>query len=289
VTTRRALVISGGGSAGGAWMLGLVDALRSDGIGLDEADLIVGTSAGARVGAQRATGALGRAVEMHRRSELPQIEVPIGLEQFVAASMRIIAEVGEGQEAARRIANLEPLGASLVSAAEREEAIAAQLPVRAWPEKRLAIAAVDAQTGRRVAFDADSGVALLDAVTASGALPGIFPLVALGGRRYADGGVHSLYNADLAAGYEVVTVLSPLQLNEYLQGKLDAEVAALGAATVHVIVADDVSLAAIGSNPLGAQTARAALDAGAAQAAREIDALRSVWSSPGDQVGRRIG
>jgi NTE family protein len=42
-------------------------------------------------------------------------------------------------------------------------------------------------------------VSLVDAVLASGALPGIFALTEVDGRRYADGGVHSLYNADLAA------------------------------------------------------------------------------------------
>ena len=58
------------------------------------------------------------------------------------------------------------------------------------------------------------------------------------------------------------------------------EVAALDAATVHVIVADDASLAAIGPNPLSAETGRAAFVAGPAQAEREIKALKSVWNSP---------
>jgi NTE family protein len=46
-TTKRALVLSGGGTAGGAWMLGLIDGLRKHGVDLGDADLIVGTSAGA--------------------------------------------------------------------------------------------------------------------------------------------------------------------------------------------------------------------------------------------------
>ena len=116
-------------------------------------------------------------------------------------------------------------------------------------------------------------------MTASGALPGIYPLVQIGGRRYADGGVHSLYSADLAVGHDVVTVLSPIPLNDYLQAKLDAEIAALGPATVHVVTADQESLAAIGPDPLAARTAQAALDAGAAQARREISALQATWPS----------
>ena len=262
---KRALVLSGGGTAGGAWMLGMVDALRSEGVDLPDADLIVGTSAGARVGAALATGVLGEVIEMYRRSEVPPIELPAGaFEEFVATSMRIVAEAAGRDQAARRIANLEPLGPRLASDADRRRMIAAHLPVQEWPEG-LAITAVDAESGGRAVFDRDSGLGLLDAVTASGTLPGIFPLVTIDGRRYADGGVHSLYNADLAAGHDVVTVLSPMSLNPYLRGLLDSEVGALGEATVRVIVADDASLAAIGPNPGSAETAPAALEAGAAQ------------------------
>ena len=56
--TARALVLSGGGTAGGAWMLGLIHGLREEGVDLGDADLIVGTSAGARTGAQLAAGIL---------------------------------------------------------------------------------------------------------------------------------------------------------------------------------------------------------------------------------------
>lgn len=276
-TTKKALVLSGGGTAGAAWMLGLITALRDDGVDLGDADLIVGTSAGARTGAQLATGVLDQVVEMYRRAALPQIEVPVELAEFVAASMRIIGEVGDVPEAARRIANLEPLGPRLASGTERRRMVSANLPVQTWPRRPLVITAVDAASGRLVAFDADAGVSLVDVVTASGALPGVYPLVTINGRRYADGGARSLYNADLAAGHDVVIVISPIPLNEYLQSKLDSELAALGAATVHVIVADEASIAAIGPDPLAAAAVPTALAAGMAQAKREIDALRPVW------------
>ncbi len=53
----RALVLGGGGITGIAWELGLLAGLRRDGVDLGDADLIVGTSAGAFVGALVATGA----------------------------------------------------------------------------------------------------------------------------------------------------------------------------------------------------------------------------------------
>ncbi len=57
-----------------------------------------------------------------------------------------------------------------------------------------------------------------------------------------------------------------------------------GQATVHMITADDASLAAIGPNPLTSETARAALNAGAAQAAREHDTLNAIWHPDEDQI-----
>jgi hypothetical protein len=67
----------------------------------------------------------------------------------------------------------------------------------------------------------------------------------------------------------VVTIVSPIPLNPYLQRQLDTEVAQLGGATLNVIVADEQSVAAIGPDPLTVDTIPAAVDAGAAQAQRE--------------------
>jgi NTE family protein len=161
----RALVLSGGGFAGAAWMVGLIEGLRERNIDLGAADLIVGTSGGARTGAQLASRTLGQAAGIYRRGEAPPATAPVPLDSFVTASMGILADA-QGQEAARRIANLEPLGERLGDPAERRAVIAAHLPVQEWPDQRLAIVAVDAETGARVAFEASSGVPLLDAEVA---------------------------------------------------------------------------------------------------------------------------
>ena len=103
-TSSRALVLSGGGYAGQAWTAGIISGLRELGADLGDADLIVGTSAGARVGAQLATGTLDQVMDMYRRSGVPAVTVHATLPQFLAASMRIIAQAPDEQEAARRIA-----------------------------------------------------------------------------------------------------------------------------------------------------------------------------------------
>ena len=73
----------------------------------------------------------------------------------------------------------------------------------------MIVVAVDAHTGELAAFDRDSGVDLVDAVTAGTALPGMVPTHSINGTRYINGGVRSGENADLASGYANVVVLSP--------------------------------------------------------------------------------
>jgi NTE family protein len=84
--------------------------------------------------------------------------------------------------------------------------VAARLPRQDWPGRMVLITAVDARTGEPVVFDRRSGVDLADAVAAScsSGLPH-----RIGDDRYIDGGYRRNENADLAAGYARVLVLSP--------------------------------------------------------------------------------
>jgi NTE family protein len=52
----RALVLGGGGVTGVAWEIGLLAGLAEAGVDLRDADLVVGTSAGASVAAQITSG-----------------------------------------------------------------------------------------------------------------------------------------------------------------------------------------------------------------------------------------
>ena len=76
-----------------------------------------------------------------------------------------------------------------------------------WPEKRVLIATVNADTGERRIFDRDSGIALVDAVIASTASFGMPPIL-FHGEHYFDGGYYSSDNADLATGFERVMILA---------------------------------------------------------------------------------
>ena len=96
-----------------------------------------------------------------------------------------------------------------VSEAVRRDVIAQRLPSHDWPDRDLRITAIDIGTGELVAFDRKSGVELVDAVAASCAVPGAWPPVTIGERRYMDGGVGSTMNLKLAADCDAVVVLVP--------------------------------------------------------------------------------
>lgn len=151
----------------------------------------------------------------------------------------------------------------------------------------MIVTAVDAHTGELAAFDRDSGVDLVDAVTASTALPGLVPTVSINGVRYIDGGVRSPDNADLASGYTNVVVLSPLGGRSQAPPEagqfeglrrppewgtdLASQVEALRkqGSHVEVITPDADSRAAMGTNQMDPATRIPAARAGFAQGKQE--------------------
>jgi NTE family protein len=146
-----------------------------------------------------------------------------------------------------------------------------------WPGSPLRIVAVEQTTGRRRTFDAGSGVDLVDAVTASCAVPGVWPPVEIAGERYVDGGAWSSTNADLAGGAERVVVLVPSALPPATLALLAEEQDSLAPASCLVVSVDEKSLAAIGPNALDPARRPLAYQAGRRQAATEAAALRAFW------------
>jgi NTE family protein len=278
--TDRALVLGGGGITGIAWELGLLAGLAERGIDLTGADLVVGTSAGAVVGAQIATGV---DVEERYAAQLarPTGELAAALDKGTMLRLGL-AMIGrpDAQRVRARIGKL-ALRASTVPEAERIRVIGERLPVHEWPERELRITAVDAHTGEFVVFDRDAGAPLVEAVAASCAVPGIWPPVTTAGRRFVDGGVRSPVNADLAAGFPRVVVIAPIVRGIGPLVGVDAQVAALRAdgSRVTVVSPDAAAVTAIGRNVLDPARRAASARAGRAQAAAAAEAVAEVWSS----------
>ena len=149
----------------------------------------------------------------------------------------------------------------------------------------MILTAINAHTGELVALDRDSGVDLVDAVTASTALPGLVPTHNVNGTHYINGGVRSAENADLASGYASVVVLSPFGgrsqttpqpgqfegLRRMPGADLASQVEALRqqGSRVEVITPDADSLSAMGTNQMDPATRIPAAHAGFAQGKQE--------------------
>ncbi|GGQ52588.1 patatin-like phospholipase family protein [Kitasatospora griseola] len=274
----RGLVLGGGGLAGIAWETGLLHGLAEAGLDLPgTADHILGTSAGATVGGQLASGL--PLAELHLRQTDParqnhEIVPPTEtLGAFLEIYGALLAEITDPAELRRRLGRL-ALDADTVPAAERRHVIAGRLPAHDWPDRPLTLTAVDADTGELRTFDRHSGVPLVDAVAASCAIPGIWPTVEIDGHRYMDGGIRSYTNADLMAGRQTVLVIAPMT-DHHLATELET-LRATGAALA--LTPDEDALAAFGANPLDTTVRAPAAEAGRTQARRVADQVRELWT-----------
>lgn len=215
----HALVLGGGGSSGNAWSIGVVAGLLDAGLDVTEADLIVGTSAGATTAVQILGTSPTELLAATLAWAAPARPSPARSGRGGAANRpvidhlertnTIIAAAEDAADMRRRMgaAALELEANSDGSGRERWRAtVAARLPIQDWPERPLLITTVDAQSGEPVVFDRQSGVDLVDAVAASCSSG---PAYRIGDNSYIDGGYRRNENADLAAGYERVLVLSP--------------------------------------------------------------------------------
>jgi NTE family protein len=163
------------------------------------------------------------------------------------------------------------------------ETVAARLPSHHWPEQTVLITTVDALTGEPVVFDRDSGVDLVDAVAASCANGFGVPPYRIGDNHYIDGGYRRNENADLAAGYERVLVLSPFggrtrhPLDWRMQLAAQVEELRAGGSRVETIFPDSNSLDAFGANMMDRSTRPPSAQAGYQQGRALVQQLGEFW------------
>jgi NTE family protein len=279
VTTKRALVLAGGGVVGIAWetgvLRGIADESPSVAQALLDSDVLLGTSAGSAVAAQIGSGLalddlFARQVEESSAEIDPGIQVDAITDLFLAAVSEPNTTVPQKRQRIGAVA----LATETVAEPVRREVIAHRLPQHEWSDRVLRITAIDIATGELVVLDRDSGVDLVDAVAASCAVPGAWPPVTIGGRRYMDGGIGSSINLDVAGDCDEAVVLVPAGASApspFGDGTA-AEIAAFRGVALGVF-ADHESLAAFGSNPLDPRCCVASALAGRAQGRREAAAV----------------
>ncbi|MFJ3831933.1 patatin-like phospholipase family protein [Streptomyces sp. NPDC090046] len=276
-----ALVLGGGGLTGIGWECGILYGLARAGVDLTTADLVVGTSAGSVVGAQLTSGLLTAQELYERQLGDPAGEAVAKLGAGLIARYAVaMARSGSATAYRQRVGAL-ALAADTGAEAERRKVLAARLVSHEWPERRLVVTAVDALSGELKAFERGSGGGLVDAVSASCAVPGVWPPVTVGGRRFIDGGIRSATNADLAAGYGRVVILAPMSLGSGLVPSPSAQAARLREAGARVLLITPSSAArkVFGRNVLDPARRDPAARAGLAQAEEHAREAAALWSA----------
>jgi len=297
--TTRALVLSGGGPVGIAWESGLIGGLAVGGVDVSKADFIMGTSAGAFVGSLLARGTTPEALAAPflAMDEAAPPRLPASKPEKSAAPpststlwlrMERARNAGKSPEEVRADIGAFALEAETVSEEDFIKSFGrafTELPADFWPTANYACTAIDALTGDFKLWTRDSGVGLARAVASSCSVPGIFPPVTLGGRRYIDGGVRSGGNADYAVGYDrvllvAIRVAMEGPMGERMKRGLDAELKVLNdtGAKVEVLYPDTDSIAAFGPNLMDARRRPPAAKAGYAQGQAQAEALKGFWN-----------
>ncbi len=198
-----------------AYHAGVLRALEEvAGFAPDDADLVIGTSAGSMVGAIVRSGISTADLWAASLGEHPDLVVEReGASPWAAAwegptdvIRRVFGSAYVLQRSMlrfpvphlpRALRRLFPGG--FYTIADVEETLSQFMPT-AWPAKPLWLVTVDVRTGRRVVLGrrVPPRTDLHTAVEASCAIPGFFQPVRVGRRTLVDGGVHSTTNLDLA-------------------------------------------------------------------------------------------
>ncbi|MGO2514688.1 MAG: patatin-like phospholipase family protein [Corynebacterium variabile] len=198
MTTSTALVCGGGGLPGLAWKIGYLHGAAESGLHLDDSDLTVGTSAGAvaAVLSRTPTALAGAYARYTDPQNLP----------------------------------FEASPSSSTPAGDRLRTMIERTGLHVWPDENLLVTVNSETRADRRVLTSHDGVDLATALSASCAVPWIWPSVTLpDGDICSDAGVLSATHVDLAEDARRVLVLRPVP---NLQGDIPEERSVLARALV---------------------------------------------------------
>src|SRR4051812_1285899 len=240
MSERVGLVLGAGGVVGASWLIGALEALESEtGWRAADAEVIVGTSAGSVIGTLASTGIPPAYMGAYASGRsLDDLEAPAGLEDLMpedledrssGADYRIALApppIGPGSwrmvlgtlrnplrhSPSAMLAGWLPRG---LFSTEPISKIVDRFVPDEWPSHpNLWIVGCDYASGKRTVFGHPDAPAahIRDAVAASCAIPAFYHPVRIGRRRYVDGGICSVSNADLLSGLglDVAVVMNPM-------------------------------------------------------------------------------
>jgi NTE family protein len=277
---RIGLVLGAGGPVGHAYHAGVLRALAGT-LGWDarDAEVVLGTSAGAQVGAllragmhaddlaaRTGDGELsegGKAIAQHytRGSRRPDPSRPRRLTPSAPRYLRGLLSRPWTMRPGRFVSAMLPTGR--VCTRVQADGLR-QLFGERWPARKLWITAVHLDSGAAVVFGQRSAprTDVGTAVTCSGAVPGVCVPVEVGGKRYVDGGIASATHLDELAdpkmtdgALDAVIVSSPLSMFAPMRALLHAELWRLRKRGTPVIAFEPrgSALRAMGLNPMAVE------------------------------------
>lgn len=210
----RTIVLGGGGVWFVAWQTGYLRTLMKLGLDFSLSQRVVGTSAGsmmASVITGRRLAAFHAAISGLARA--PQLVSALAPASSLSPSQDRALEMFRAAQNNKpdtiKAIGYAALAADTPSASALARNITVLLAMRRWPSDTLYITCVDTYTGERCVVTGSDQVPLPRAVTASSAVPGIFPPQPILDRRCMDGGVSgSGTHTDLVAGAKRALVIS---------------------------------------------------------------------------------
>ncbi len=211
----RGLVLGGGGTYLLAWTVGYFRALKKNGVDMNTADVIVGTSAGSIAAAMLTNGSLNRfKSELDFFAEFPKVFTKLvpalksNPSQARARHMAISA-INTNPSTIQAIGHA-AMAAHNPDGPDRHFNVLKEILLRTqWPSSKLYTTAVDCYTGERLVVSESSGIPVNVACAASSSLPGALGPTWLHDRLCMDGGIcETSTHSDVVTGVKRALIFS---------------------------------------------------------------------------------
>ncbi len=211
----RGLAFGGGGIVLISWYVGYFHALKTQGLEMNNTNIVVGTSAGSLFGSMLMNGNVWRITkELDLFKDFPNILAKLVPEtQFNESQMRAKKIATTVKDAS--LESIQSLGRASMAArnstgeGQYKKTVEDLIGVTTWPSKDLYITAMDCYTGERLVVSQSSNIAASIACAASSSLAGGAGPTFLKDRLCMDGGMcQTSTHTDVIAGVKKAVVFS---------------------------------------------------------------------------------
>jgi NTE family protein len=281
---RLGLLLGGGGSVGIAWENGVLAGLI-DAIGFEPArsTVIVGTSAGASVGADMALGKDPHAAlaldgdPTNPRRALPPPNLENGAFAEIIALM--LGPAAGKPETVARVAELAQGADTVLSEDQFVAMFRKTVGTDEWPDVDFRPTTTICSSGKSKFWTAADGVPLSRAVASSCAIPGYFPTVSHAGESYMDGRRGPKYHTAMVKDLELDAALfigPKIALSRVSEMLIeDMEALAATGVQVHTILGSK-RLDSLGLNLMDYSKRPVALECGLADGAEHASVVKKL-------------